>query len=56
MKKSWETFFTIMHSGRKLGINFSDYLHDKISNQNEMTPLALLILNGTWHIYKNNTV
>ena len=43
--KSWETFFTIMDTCRKLGINFRDYLHDKISNQNKMPSLALLIPN-----------
>ena len=44
--KSWETFFTIMDTCRKLGINFRDYLHDKISNQNKMSPLASLIPNA----------
>jgi hypothetical protein len=43
--KSWETFFTIMDTCRKLGINFRDYLHDKISNENKMPSLALLIPN-----------
>jgi hypothetical protein len=43
--KSWETFFTIMDTCRKLGINFRDYLHDKISNKNEMPSLASLIPN-----------
>ena len=41
--KSWETFFTIMDTCRKLGINFRKYLHDKISNKNKMPPLASLI-------------
>ena len=45
--KSWETFFTIMDTCRKLGINFRDYLHDKISNQNKMLPLSSLIPNPT---------
>jgi hypothetical protein len=43
--KSWETFFTIMDTCRKLGINFRDYLYDKISNKNEMPSLASLIPN-----------
>jgi hypothetical protein len=43
--KSWETFFTIMDTCRKLGINFRDYLYDKISNQNKMPPVASLIPN-----------
>jgi len=43
--KSWETFFTIMDTCRKLGVNFRDYLHDKISNQNKMPSLSSLIPN-----------
>jgi len=41
--KSWETFFTIMDTCRKLGINFKDYLYDRISNQNKMSSLSSLI-------------
>jgi hypothetical protein len=43
--KSWETFFTIMDTCRKLGVNFRDYLHDKIANQNKMPALASLLPN-----------
>ena len=43
--KSWETFFTIMDTCRKLGINFRDYLYDRISNQNKMLSLSSLIPN-----------
>ncbi len=43
--KSWETFFTIMDTCRKLGVNFRDYLHDRISNQNNMPSLSSLIPN-----------
>ena len=43
--KSWETFFTIMDTCRKLGINFNNYLYDRISNQNKMPSLSSLIPN-----------
>ncbi len=41
--QSWETFFTIMDTCFKLGINFRDYLYDRISNQNKMPSLSSLI-------------
>ena len=41
--RSWETFFTIMDTCFKLGINFRDYLYDRISNQNKMPSLSSLI-------------
>jgi len=41
--KSWETFFTIMDTCRKLGINFRNYLYDRISHQNKMPSLSSLI-------------
>jgi len=44
--KSWETFFTIMDTCRKLDINFRDYLYDRISNQNKMPFLFSLIPNA----------
>jgi hypothetical protein len=43
--KSWETFFTIMDTCRKLGVNFRNYLYDRISNQNNMSSLSSLIPN-----------
>jgi len=43
--KSWETFFTIMDTCRKLGVNFRNYLYDRISNQNKMPSLSSLIPN-----------
>lgn len=42
--KSWETFFTIMDTCRKLGINFREYLYDRISKQYKMVSLSSLIL------------
>jgi len=41
--KSWETFFTILDTCRKLGVNFRDYLYDRISKQYNMPSLASLI-------------
>ena len=41
--KSWETFFTVMDTCRKLGINFRNYLYDRISHQNKMPSLSSLI-------------
>ena len=41
--KSWETFFTIMDTCRKLGVNFRNYLYDRISKNYEMPSLASLI-------------
>jgi regulator of replication initiation timing len=42
--KSWETFFTILDTCRKLGVNFRDYLYDRISKQYKMPSLATLII------------
>ncbi len=41
--KSWETFFTIMDTCRKLGVNFRDYLYDRLSKNYILPPLASLI-------------
>ena len=41
--KSWETFFTIMDTCRKLDVNFRHYLYDRISKQFKMPSLASLI-------------
>ena len=43
--KSWETFFTIMDTCFKLGVNFRNYLYDRISNHNKMPSLSSLIPN-----------
>lgn len=42
--RSWETFFTIMDTSRKLGVNFRDYIYDRISKQYKMASLSSLIL------------
>jgi len=43
--KSWETFFAIMDTCRKLGVNFRNYLYDRISKQYKMASLSSLIPN-----------
>ena len=42
--RSWETFFTILDTCRKLGVNFRDYVYDRISKQYNMPSLASLII------------
>jgi hypothetical protein len=41
--RSWDTFMTLAATARKLGVNFFDYLRDRISKTNEMPSLASLI-------------
>ena len=41
---SWEAFFTILDTCRKLNVNFRDYLYDRISKEYKMPSLASLIL------------
>jgi hypothetical protein len=45
--RSWETYFSILDTCRKLGVNFRDYLYDRISKQYKMPSLALLIRQAT---------
>jgi len=40
-----DTFLTIIHTAKKLGVNFFDYLVDKISGKEVMPSLSDLILN-----------
>ena len=41
--RSWETFFTILDTCRKFGVNLREYLYDRISNQYKMPSLASII-------------
>lgn len=50
--KSWETFFTIMDTCRKLGVNFRDYLYDRISKNYKMPSLASLISKPSYIVSK----
>jgi len=41
--KSWETFFSILDTCRKLGIDFREYIFDRISGRFQMPSLAQII-------------
>jgi len=41
--KAWDTFMSLSATAKKLGINFYDYIYDRISGAFEMTTLAHLI-------------
>jgi hypothetical protein len=41
--KAWDTFMSLAATTRKLGVNFSHYLHDRITGANQLPRLADLI-------------
>ena len=41
--KAWDTFQSLGATTRKLGVNFLQYLHDRISGANQIPPLAEII-------------
>lgn len=41
--RSWETFLTIKDTCRKLGVNFREYLYDRLSGKYELPSLANII-------------
>jgi len=41
--KSWETFFSILDTCRKLRIDFREYIFDRISGRFQMPSLAKVI-------------
>jgi len=41
--KCWETFLSLLETCRKLGVNFMDYIEDRVSKSYEMPSLAELI-------------
>jgi len=41
--RSWDIFMTLVATARKLGVNLSDYLRDRITKTNAMPSLASLI-------------
>ncbi len=41
--KAWDTFMTLSATAKKLGVNFYNYLYDRISKSFQMTSLADLI-------------
>jgi len=42
--KSWDTFGTLAETAKKLGVSFYHYLVDRISDTNQIQPLANLVL------------
>lgn len=41
--KAWDTFMSLVATTRKLGVDFYQYVHDRISGANQIPPLADLI-------------
>ncbi len=41
--KAWDTFMSLAATTRKLGISFYQYIHDRISQANQIPPLSSLI-------------
>jgi hypothetical protein len=41
--KAWDTFMSLVATTRKLGVDFYQYVHDRISGTNHIPPLADLI-------------
>jgi len=41
--KAWDTFATLADTARKLGISFFTYIQDRISESNQIPPLATLV-------------
>lgn len=55
-KKAWDTFLSLAATTKKLGVSFYTYIHDRVSDTNEILQLADLIaqqaelrqLNASW--------
>jgi hypothetical protein len=41
--KAWDTFMSLAATARKLGISFYQYIHDRISQANQIPSLANVI-------------
>ena len=41
--QAWDTFQTLLGTAKKLGVNFLDYVHDRINGTRQMPSLAVLI-------------
>jgi hypothetical protein len=41
--RAWDTFATLSETAKKLGVSFYCYLHDRISGDNQIPPLADLV-------------
>lgn len=41
--RAWDTFATLAATSKKLGVSFYHYIHDRISGENQILPLADLV-------------
>jgi hypothetical protein len=41
--RAWDTFATLAATSKKLGVSFYQYIHDRISGENKIPPLADLV-------------
>jgi len=41
--RAWDTFATLAETSKKLGVSFYQYIHDRISAENRIPPLAVLV-------------
>jgi hypothetical protein len=41
--RAWDTFMTLAATTKKLGVSFYQYIHDRISEMNQIPPLASLV-------------
>ncbi len=41
--RAWDTFMTLAATAKKLGISFYAYIHDRISGENQIPPMASLV-------------
>ena len=41
--RAWDTFATLAATSKKLGVSFYQYIHDRISGENQIPPMADLI-------------
>jgi hypothetical protein len=43
VERAWDTFATLAATTKKLGVSFYCYLHDRISVENQIPPLADMV-------------
>lgn len=41
--RTWDTFATLSATAKKLGVRFYRYMHDRISAEKQISPLADLV-------------
>ena len=42
-KQAWDTFATLLETGKKLGLSFYDLMHDRLTHAGQIPPLANLV-------------